>query len=107
MWFYEVKPYQDCSSRSFHFDYKEGEKGYSVNIQSYMRISQRAKYKKGKESYLFVMKEIAEFLGEKVKERKRDRGIIIENNYEVRSVTISSKEILIKYLGSYPLYSSG
>lgn len=52
------------------------------------------------------MKEIAEFLGEKVKERKRDRGIIIENNYEVRSVTISSKEILIKYLGSYPLYSS-
>ena len=32
--------------------------------------------------------------------------MIIENNYEVRSVTISSREILIKYLGSYRLYSS-
>lgn len=55
-----------------------------------MRISQRANYIKGlkKESYLLVLKEIADFIGVNVKEIKRDRGMIIENNYEVRSVTI-------------------
>lgn len=94
---------------SFNFYFKVGIiRGNCVNIQSNMRISQRANYIKGikKESYLFVMKEIADFIGVNVKEIKRDRGVIIENNYEVRSVTISSREILIKYLGSYPLYSS-
>lgn len=54
-----------------HFDFKVGI--IRGCIQSYLRISQRASTIKGikKESYLFVMKEIAEFIGVNVKEIKR------------------------------------
>jgi hypothetical protein len=56
---------------------------------------------------LDIMEKIRSFLLVKsVTEIKRDRGYYIELAYEVRTLKKESCDLLIKYLTTYPLFSS-
>lgn len=101
------------SDGNFYCGFEMGDDGIAKRVKCYMRISQKRSYKLNAEipesqnSNLDVMEKIREFLLVKnVTEIKRDKEEYTELAYEVRTVKKESCDLLIKYLITYPLFSS-
>ena len=81
-------------------------KGRVARIRGYYRLEIRKKYHRGGESYISIMREIAEYLGVNLMSRSRSNG---ESKYESFIIMTSSKksrEILEEYLEKNKLRSS-
>lgn len=101
------------SDGNFYCGFEMGEDNIAKRVKCYMRISQKKQYKlnsdipEDQNTNLDIMEKIRSFLLVKsVTEIKRDRGYYIELAYEVRTLKKESCDLLIKYLTTYPLFSS-
>jgi hypothetical protein len=95
---------------SFYFNWGIGKKGMPINLQYYMRVSQKMNYLKENNlfdiSYFSIMNKIAKFLNVPLRYIIRHRqNNYIEKAYEVRSGSYISNFILLSYLIKYPLLS--
>ena len=81
-------------------------KGRMARIRGYYRLEIRRKYHRGEESYMNIMREIAEYLGVNLMSRSRSNG---ESTYESFIIMTSNKRsrgILEEYLERNKLRSS-
>lgn len=93
---------------SFYFNFKIGKNNFPINLQHYMRISQKLAYNKDVKlfdlSYFSIMNNIATFLNVPLRYINRLRNNdVIERGYEVRSANYLANYTLLSYLLKYPL----
>lgn len=81
-------------------------KGRVARIRGYYRLEIRKKYHRGEESYLKIMRGIAEFLGVNLMSRSRSNGESTYESFIIMTSNKRSRKILEKYLERNKLCSS-
>lgn len=96
----------------FYFNWALNDKKIVINLQYYLRISQRQNYhtptllSKVGSSYFYILNKIANYLGVSLRSVTRQRKTgYLEKAFEVRSGSYIANYIITSYLLKYPLFS--
>lgn len=101
---------------NFYNEFFVDTRGYAIKVKYYMRISQRQNYLNKnldsstinvESSYLPLITQIKEFLEvTNITSINRRHSYYTEYGYEIRTVKVSSRKIVVNYLSKFPLFSS-